>query len=67
MVAILDIIEYGNYIANYHPEERYYFGEPKLDIDSEEIKFNSDNVMAEWYLPFNGMVFADVRNRSFAV
>lgn len=67
VVALLDIIEYGNYIANYHPEERYYFGEPKLDVDGEEIKFNNSDVVAEWYLPFNSIVFADVRNRSFAV
>ena len=65
VVAILDVVEYGNYIANYDPAERYAFGRPEVEIE-KELKFDGeDNGIVATLL--NQIVYADVRNRSFAV
>lgn len=68
VVAILDVIEYGNYIANYNPSERYAFGEPEVKIKNE-LRFDEENKTNDGAVAvlIGGMVYADVRNRSFAV
>ncbi len=67
VVALLDIIDYGNYIADYHPEERYVFGAPVVETENE-LRFDNENELATTYFVLlNQISFADVRNRSFAV
>ena len=67
VVAILDLVEYGNYIANYHPEERYAFGSPVVETENE-LRFDEENEIASAYvLPLNQISFADVRNRTWTV
>ncbi len=68
VVAILDVVEYGNYIASYNPEERYAFGEPAVNIQ-EKLNFDNDNQVADnpLIILMNETIYADVRNRSFAV
>lgn len=68
VVAILDIVEYENYINNYDPTERYAFGVPVVDTE-KELKFDNENVIANNFLVVlaDKISYADVRNRSFAV
>ncbi len=66
VIALLDLIDYGNYIASYHPEERYAFGAPAVKIE-EEMNFNSENIAGNYYVLLDKIIFFDVRNRSFAV
>ena len=68
VVAILDIVDYGNYIANYNSATRYAFGAPVVE-ESHEILFDNDNVVAEnvYIILLNEISFADVRNRNFVV
>ncbi len=67
VVALLDIVDYGNYIASYNPNERYAFGEPAVEVE-KELKFDNENTVADNLLVilFNPISYADVRNRSFA-
>lgn len=68
VVAILDILDYGNYINNYDALARYKFGAPVVE-EPNEILFDNDNVVAEntYIILLNEISFADVRNRSFVV
>ena len=67
VVALLDIVDYGLYIADYHPEERYAFGTPAVEVDGE-LRFDNDNLLArDYFVLLNQISFYDVRNRSFAV
>ncbi len=68
VIAILDILDYGNYIAQYDASTRYAFGTPVVE-GSHEILFNNENIVAEntYIILLNEVVFADVRNRSFVV
>jgi hypothetical protein len=66
VVALLDFIDYWNYIADYHPEERYAFGAPIVEI-KDELNFDSENIAGNYYILLDRISFADVRNRSFAV
>ena len=68
VVALLDVIEYGNYIANYDPSTRHQFGEPEV-VMPDQILFDTENYMAESpaIILMNAISFADVRNRSFVV
>ncbi|MBR2709058.1 hypothetical protein IKE98_01870 [Candidatus Saccharibacteria bacterium] len=65
VVAILDLIDYGNYIAEYDPTERYAFGVPAVEKDNT-ILFDNENSVAADAVLLNAISFADVRNRSFA-
>lgn len=65
VVAVLDLIEYGDYIANYDPSERYAFGAPVVEKDNT-LLFDNDNAVAADAVLLNVISFADVRNRSFA-
>lgn len=62
------LIEYFDFLDNYHPEERYAFGDHGLD-NNEELKFDNENEVADnlWVILINQISYADVRNRSFAV
>ena len=62
VVAILDFIDYYNYIAQYDASERYAFGAPVVEVD-DRIMFESEDVMAGEYILMNNIVYADVRNR----
>ena len=66
VVAVLDIMEYENYIASYDPSDRYVFGEEKNDDEGEMI-FDQENVMDGASVVFGQIVYADVRNRYFVV
>ncbi len=66
VVAVLDLIDYGEYIANYDPSERYAFGAPVVEEDNT-LLFDNDNTVAADAVLLNAISFADVRNRSYAV
>ncbi len=68
VVAVLDIVDYGNYIANYDPSTRHQFGEPEV-VMPDKILFDTENYVAEEpaIILMNAVSFADVRNRSFVV
>ena len=64
---ILDVLAYYDYVANYHPEERYAFGTPAVQT-KEELRFDNENRLGNVdSILLNEISFADVRNRSFAV
>ena len=64
----LAMIEYYNFVANYDASERYAFGAPAVEME-KELKFDNENVVADnpVIILANRVVYADVRNRSFAV
>ena len=68
VVAVLDVVDYVNYIANYNPSERYAFGAPVIEVE-KELRFDNENSVAEnvWGVLADVISYADVRNRSFAV
>lgn len=65
VVAVLDIMEYENYIASYDPSDKYVFGEE--EEHDEEIIFDQENVMDGAVVALGQIVYADVRNRYFVV
>ena len=65
VIALLDIIDYGNYLANYDPSDCYAFGQ-EMKVKAEELKFDNDEKVA-YVVLLNTIEFADVRNRSFVV
>lgn len=68
VVAILDIMDYYTYVANYDPSERYVFGAPMVETDDRPLFSNGDEVAEKVYIiTLNNILYADVRNRSFAV
>ena len=62
----LALVDYINYIANYDPSERYTFGDDGVEVD-DGVLFDNENEMGGSYVGLNEIVYADVRNRSFAV
>ena len=62
----LALIDYYKYVAEYDPTERYAFGESQVKLDGRPM-FDNENVLANDGIMLNVIVFADVRNRSFAV
>lgn len=66
VVALLDLIDYGNYIAGYDAGERYVFGAPAVEV-KEEFNFDNENIADGYYVLLGQISFSDVRNRSFAV
>ena len=66
VIALLDYIEYVDYVAQYDPSTRYAFGAPAVEPTSE-IFFEKENVMSGDGILLGVIVYADVRNRSFAV
>lgn len=66
VVALLDIIDYGTYLANYDPTTRYAFGQEIKPEIKNELKFDNEQKVA-YVVLLNTIEFADVRNRSFVV
>ena len=66
VVALLDLIDYGNYIANYDASERYAFASPMIETQ-ETLNFDNENIAGNYYILLDKISFSDVRNRSFAV
>ena len=65
---ILDVIEYFENVGNYDPSNRYVFGEPVVnDEDDEELMIGQENVMGGETVMLEGIVYADLRNRNYAV
>ncbi len=65
VIALLDFIDYANFVANYDSSDRYAFGSSaKPDT---EIHFEQENAMSGDGILLGHIVYADVRNRSFAV
>ena len=62
----LALIDYYKYVAEYDPTERYAFGESQVKLDGRPM-FDNENVLANDGIMLNVIMFADVRNRSFAV
>ncbi len=69
VIALLDIMDYSNYIANYDPNTRYQFTKPLVDEPDEPLLFDNDNTIAvnPAVTLLNQISFADVRNRVFVV
>ena len=68
VIALLDIIDYYEYIANYDASERYAFGAPVVEEEPKALKFSDETAADNVYVILsNDIVFADVRNRSFVV
>ncbi|MBR2994342.1 hypothetical protein IKF32_00255, partial [Candidatus Saccharibacteria bacterium] len=66
VIALLDIIDYGVYLANYDPTTRYSFNDG-LDIE-KPVFFEQDSKFARVDgLKFEEVIYYDVRNRSYAV
>ena len=68
VVALLDTIDYYNYIADYDATTRYAFGAPVVE-EPKEILFDNENEVAKntYIILLNEITFADVRNRNFVV
>ena len=66
VIAVLDAVEYFDYIANYNPTERYAFGQEVKPAGAQELRFDNDQKIA-YVVLLNTIEFADVRNRSFVV
>lgn len=66
VIAVLDIVDYYNFVANYDASDRYAFGESAMD-EGEVIRFDNENVLAGEFILQNQIVYADVRNRVFTV
>jgi len=64
---LLDVIAYYNYVAEYNPAERYAFAEEDLDLGDRVIDYGDEDVLGGEGVLLGGIVYADVRNRSFAV
>lgn len=64
---MLDIIAYYNYIDAYDASERYAFGGPAVDDGDKVIDLENENVMNGMSVALEGVVYADIRNRTFAV
>lgn len=67
VIALLDAIEYYDYIAKYDPSTRYAFNDSKIKIvDSKGILFEHEYVLDGEVVLIGRIVYADVRNRSYA-
>ena len=65
VIAALEYEEYIKFIAEYEPEERYAFGEKLVKkIQSKIFEAEGDNSVS---LLQHEVVYADVRNRAFAM
>ncbi len=64
---LLDVIAYYEYVNEYDPSERYAFEGATDPNESEPILLDNEYVLAgDVNLPEN-IIYADIRNRSFAV
>lgn len=62
------LMEYYLFLNDYNASERYAFGAPAVEMSSG-LLFDNDNGIAErfYVITLNNILYADVRNRSFAV
>lgn len=69
VVALLDVIQEENYIANYDPSDAYVFGEDETQIDEHAIQFETSPEMPGIALAtmLGHTLYADLRSRNFAV
>ncbi len=65
VIALLDFIDYAKFVANYDPSDSYAFGSSVKP--TTDIYFEQENVMSGDGVLLGYIVYADVRNRSFAV
>lgn len=65
VIALLDFIDYAKFVANYDPSDSYAFGASVKP--AVEIHFEQENVMSGDGVLLGHIIYADVRNRSFAV
>lgn len=63
---VLDVLAYYEYVNAYDASERYAFGAPVID-EEEALQFDHENVMGGEAVVSENIVYADVRNRNFAV
>ncbi len=66
VIALLDVMNYYNFIANYDASDRYAFGEPVVD-KGDVLEFDNENVLAGGFILQNQILYADIRNRAFTV
>ena len=67
---VLDIVSYLESTGNYDPSDKYVFGEPAVDDnneDDEPLMLGHENVMGGEVTALEEIVYADLRNRNFAV
>lgn len=62
----LALMEYYDFVANYDASTRYAFGAPVVEVE-EEMNFEREDVMGGAVVLAYETVYADVRNRNFAV
>lgn len=68
VVALLDTLDYYNYIAQYDPSTRYAFGESEVEVeDGSDVMFEHEYVLDGEVVLLGEIIYADVRNRSYAV
>ena len=64
---VLDVLAYYEYVNEYNPSERYAFGAPVVDEGERVVMFDNEDVMGGEAVTLENIVYADVRNRNFAV
>ena len=69
VIAVLNYVEYGNYLAEYDPSTRFQFTKPVIEEEDQPMFFENENEVAEnpVVILLNQISFADVRNRNFVV
>ena len=66
MSDTLDVIAYFMFVGEYNPSERYAFGESIVDAEPV-LQLENENVLAGGAILAYETIYADVRNRNFAV
>ena len=64
---MLDVIAYYNYIDSYDASERYAFGAPVVDEGERVLNLENEYVLDGTSVALEGVVYADVRNRTFVI
>lgn len=64
---MLDIIAYYNYIEAYDALERYAFGSPVVDENEKVLNLDSEYVMNGMSVALEGVIYTDIRNRTFVI
>jgi hypothetical protein len=64
IVAMIDLIDYWNYLEDYDASTRYAFGAPVME-EKRDLIFDNENQVAETIhiILLNEISFADIRNR----
>lgn len=64
---VLDVIAYYNYVNEYDPSERYAFDGVEGEAEPRVVMFEHEYVMDGVGVALNGIIYADVRNRTVVV